>query len=254
MLSENTTKLIRSLVQKKYRHKHNNFLAEGRKTILDMLSAGFDAVDHIYVSQDALNEHHRILSKVRGKLTILTEKEFGKISNLDSAPDMILIGQIPAPINPLSLDFNLGLHLYLDRVQDPGNVGTILRTAEWFGVATIGISEGTADIAHPKVVQASMGSFSRLPHWTGSLANLKISDGVEVLGASLSGTSIYATRLPEQGILVIGSEGQGISPDLKSMIKKYVHIPAYSPHIESLNAANASAIILAEWRRQIESK
>lgn len=254
MLSENTSKIIRSLLHKKYRYKHNIFRVEGRKAILDMLLAGFDAIQQLYISQNALEEHEKIISKVRGKTTILSAKEFSKISNLDSAADMILIGYIPPPLVNLIGHFDQGIHLYLDQVQDPGNVGTILRTAEWFGISSVGLSEGTADIVHPKVVQASMGSFSRMPYWLGSLTDVILDPPGQVLGADLGGVPIYQNQWPQNGILVIGSEGQGISNPIKSKIEKYVHIPAFSPHIESLNAANAAAIILSEWRRNVSTQ
>lgn len=247
MVSEKNTKIIRSLSHKKYRQQYKFFIAEGRKIVIDMLITGFHDIYQLYVSMEALEAYRSILEQVKSKVILLEPKHFSKISNLDSPPDMILIGHIPSPVDVNLIDFSTGFHLYLDQVQDPGNMGTIFRTAEWFGVKSIGMSQGCADLFHPKVVQASMGSFWRVPYWLGDLPTVP---GTPIIGADLQGSSLYKAMLPGNALLAIGSEGQGLSSALKSRIDQYLCIPSYSPNIESLNAANATAIILSEFKRQ----
>ncbi|MBK6392494.1 MAG: RNA methyltransferase [Saprospiraceae bacterium] len=216
-----------------------------------MLKAGFDKIYTIYVSEEILNEHINLLTKVKDKLVLIGTKDFEQISNLESIPDIILIGHISAKPSPDPSLLHSGIHLYLDQIQDPGNMGTILRTAEWFNVKSIGISEGCADIYHPKVIQSSMGSFIRVHTWYGELSMPNLIPGIPIIGADLSGTSLYTVKLPAHGVLVIGNEGQGISAPIRALITSSIKIPAYSTNIESLNAANATAIVLSEWRRQL---
>ncbi|MEP7322310.1 MAG: RNA methyltransferase [Saprospiraceae bacterium] len=249
MISEKNTKIIRSLAHKKYRYQHNLFIAEGRKIIIDMLKSGFKAIHQLYLTEEAKLDNGPVLEPVKDTLILLTVKEMNHISNLDSASDMILIGKIPTPTDSNDIDFSHGIHLFLDQIQDPGNLGTIFRTAEWFGVKSIGMSNGCADYLQPKVIQSSMGSFWRLPIWIGDLKNTW-PIGFEIFGADLQGNSLYETKFHSNGVLVIGSEGQGLSKESRTIVNHYVRIPAFSGNVESLNAANAAAIILSEWKRQ----
>lgn len=253
MLSENHVKIIRSLSHKKYRYKYNLFLAEGVKTVFDILQSGFREVHQIFVSQKLPGSYAGLLEPFKDKLHTVTDKEMGRISNLDSSPEILMTGRIPPPAVPLPFDFESGIHIYLDQVQDPGNVGTILRTAEWFNVRSIGFSEGCADIVHPKVIQASMGSFCRVKYWTGALAAITLDQSTPLIGAALDGELLYQRPLPGSGILVIGSEGQGISPPIKTRLTRAVRIPSYQSVTESLNAAMATGILLAEWQRQVHA-
>jgi RNA methyltransferase, TrmH family len=250
MLSENYAKIIRSLSHKKYRDKHGIFAAEGAKIVLDLLESGFDQVEHIFMTEAFYKSYPQKLVTWKPLIGIIGSSELQKISQFDSIPDIILIGKIPGMIDPNTVDFNKGIHLFLDRIQDPGNMGTILRTAEWFGVNTIGLSIGCADFVHPKVIQASMGSFARVCIYHGNLPDAK-NHKFAVMGADLTGPSMYSLEWPAAGILVIGNEGGGIDPMISSRLTSKVMIPRFSPAIESLNAASATAILLAEWRRNI---
>ena len=253
MLSENNAKIIRSLSHKKYRYKYNLFLAEGVKTVFDILQSGFQEVHQIFLSQALSDSYSGLLEPFKDKLQTVTDKEMGRISNLDSSPGILMTGNIPLPAVLEPSDFESGIHIYLDQVQDPGNVGTILRTAEWFDVRSIGFSEGCADIVHPKVIQASMGSFCRVNYWTGDLTSFILSDHTHVIGANLDGELLYQRPLPGSGVLVIGSEGQGISLPVRTRLTRAVRIPSYQAVTESLNAAMATGIILAEWQRQVHA-
>jgi RNA methyltransferase, TrmH family len=249
MISEKNTKIIRSLVHKKYRYQHNLFIAEGRKIIIDMLKSGFKAIHQLYLTETAKQEYASLLEPFKHSLMLVTEKEINKISNLDSSSDMILIGEIPVATDFNEIDFTSGIHLYLDQIQDPGNLGTIFRTAEWFGVKSIGMSDGCADYMHPKVIQSSMGSFWRMPVWLNNLTGKELVK-FNIYGADLQGNSLYETKFPVNGLLLIGSEGQGLSESSRTKVNQYIRIPSFSNKVESLNAANATAIILSEWKRQ----
>jgi TrmH family RNA methyltransferase len=254
MLSENQAKIIRSLSLKKYRYKYNLFLAEGAKTVFDILRSGFKEVHQIFISRAPDDPDSALLMPFKERVIKVTDREMSRISNLDSIPEILMTGSIPPPMFPERSDFENGIHLYLDQVQDPGNLGTILRTAEWFAVRSIGFSEGCADIVHPKVIQASMGSFSRVKYWNGTLTALSLNDHLPVIGAALEGEPLYEKFLPDSGLLVIGSEGKGISEQVRTRLTCTVRIPAYQALPESLNAAMATGIILAEWQRQLHTR
>ena len=253
MLSEKYAKVIRSLVHKKYRQEYNLFVAEGKKAVLDILAGGFKAVDRIFITPDIPDYNEVLLQEWADKIHPISHKEMTRISNMESAPDILLTGQIPPPFPVWDAGFQPGIHLYLDQIQDPGNLGTILRTAEWFGVQTVGLSEGCADLVHPKVIQSSMGSFCRIKYWTGALKNPGI-DKIPLVGADLDGVDVFKYSLPVNGILVIGNEGQGISPQVRTLLSHTIKIPPYSGTVESLNAAIATAILLSEWQRQLNYK
>lgn len=251
MISESNAKVIRSLHHKKYRELHNKFIIEGEKSIMDMLAHEYTSAIAIYCSPACYKRHQAILDKFNPIVHLEDEKSLSKISGLDSTPEMIMVCELP---RKHSIDPNLfksGLHLYLDHIQDPGNMGTILRTAEWFGVKSVGLSNGCTDIYSPKVIQSSMGSFSRLTIWKGNLDSIGEMNQIHVYGADLRGQNMYHIHFNAFGILVIGSEGKGMSDEVKAQVHQLIKIPAYSDKIDSLNAATATAIILSEWCRQL---
>lgn len=254
MLSEKYAKLIRSLIHKKYRYEYNLFVAEGRKAVLDILASGFNAVDRIYMIQEMQDETQKTLQSWSDKIHTVSAKEMAKISNLDSSTEILMTGVIPAPYPVEEMGFNKGIHLYLDHIQDPGNLGTILRTAEWFGVQTIGFSEGCADLVHPKVIQASAGSFCKIAYWNGNLNDQAQHLHMPLLGADLDGIDLFKYTMPETAMLIIGSEGQGISAPIKIRMTQTLRIPSYTPNMDSLNAGIAAAVVLAEWQRQLHYK
>jgi len=219
MLSEKYAKVIRSLVHKKYRQEYNLFVAEGKKAVLDILGGGYRAVDRIFITPE-ITDHLEVLSQEwDDKIHPVSNKEMARISNMDTVPDILLIGYIPPPYPVWEAGFQPGIHLYLDQIQDPGNLGTILRTAEWFDVKTVGLSEGCADLVHPKVIQSSMGSFCRVKYWNGGLNSLGL-EKIPLVGAGLDGVDVFQYSLPANGILVIGNEGQGISTHVKSLLTR----------------------------------
>lgn len=235
MLSRNKIKQIRSLETRKGREKTGLFVAEGPKIVGDLTNAGFKA-----------------------DVIIDNEEEVRQVSFLQHPQGIVGVFHIPE--FPSSSEFDTSrLTLALDGVQDPGNVGTIIRIADWFGITDIYCSRQTADCWNPKVVQATMGSIARVNvHYTNLeelIANLR--NDVPVYGTLLDGTNIYTSELSGNGIIVMGNEGNGISPSLRQLITKKIKIPNYPegrPTADSLNVAVATAITCAEFRRRMQFK
>lgn len=238
---------VRSLQQKKYRTEHHMFVAEGEKCIGELLP------------------HFELV--LRADHTNATPLQLEQMSAMRSPQGSIAVFRQPeadTPLPPLGKGCpngaGKGLLLALDSVQDPGNLGTIIRTADWFGVRDIYCSHGTADCFSPKVVQATMGSLGRvrvhyldLMPWIEAQAQA----GTPVYGTLLDGRNMYeegAIASRQEGIILMGNEGNGISPELRPLISHPLYIPAYTnhetpDHVESLNVSIATAIMLSEFRR-----
>ena len=236
MISKSQIKLIRSLELKKNRKRENLFVAEGPKVVGDLLRAGF--VPHSIYSTAS-----------RPDAQLITEDELRRISFLQHPQEVLAVFEIPSPVathpSPLSLA--------LDGVQDPGNVGTIIRIADWFGIDTIYCSPDTADVYNPKVVQATMGSLAHVHIVYCDLVQLLSDAECPVYGTLLDGRNIYQEELSERGIIVMGNEGNGISAAVREKITHRLLIPNYhqgSDTAESLNVAIATAITCAEFRRR----
>ena len=186
------------------------------------------------------------------KLFIVNRGELKEMSGLITTPDVIAVYHIPSyEFNPQSIE--TGLILALDDIQDPGNMGTIIRTADWFGVHHVLCSKGCVDIYNPKTVQSTMGAISRVKTYYGELKQMIMSlNTPNIYGTFLDGTSIYDTPLSTNGIIIMGNEGKGVSPEIAELVNKKLFIPSYPAGTvtsESLNVAVATAITLAEFRR-----
>ncbi|MFY7936415.1 MAG: TrmH family RNA methyltransferase, partial [Flavobacterium sp.] len=192
MVSKNQIKLINSLQQKKYRKLHNLFIAEGKKVIQELIDANF-SLEHLFVTKiDLFDKKHAA--------TLISDSELKKISALTSANDCLAVFKI----KEYSSSTNSGLELALDNIKDPGNMGTIIRLCDWFGISKIICTEETVDIYNPKVVQATMGSLARVQvEYTNLTAYLKATD-LEIFGTFMDGENIYKKELPTSGILVMG--------------------------------------------------
>lgn len=241
LTSKNEIKIITSLHQKKYRNKYGLFVAEGAKLIADLFSAGLSL---------------RYFMALEGTLAglpapeYLSEKELQKMSALKNTNGWLAVFEIPTP-KVLSND---ELIVVLDSVRDPGNLGTIIRLCDWFGVHHIVCSEDTVDCFNPKVVQSTMGSIARVSiHYT-QLNEYLSQTNLPIYGAVLGGTSVYAEPLEKAAILVLGSEAHGISNSILSKLSHRIMIPNFGgvASAESLNVATASAILLNEFRRSTE--
>ncbi len=239
MLSKNQIRFINSLRRKKTRKSEGLFIAEGKKLVLDLLDSDIQ-VDKIY----CLPEFECLEPD---KVQLISERELATISSL-SAPNAVLaIFKIPES-KPVS---NKGLAVALDDVNDPGNLGTIIRLCDWFGIPQILCSQNTVDCFNPKVVQSSMGSLARVQINYLDLAEHLRNEKRTIYGTFMDGESLYQTSFEEEGILVMGNEANGISDEIRSLIDKELGIPQFGSHqkTESLNVAMATAIFLSEMRR-----
>lgn len=248
MFSKSQIKLIKSLSQKKYRVKQGLFIIEGKKGIFELLQSHL-RLHSIYTTED--------IFETPGESTyIISEAELKKISGLATPQTALAVFYIPEA-KKFSPE---GLSVVLDEIQDPGNLGTIIRMCDWFGVKDLLCSHGTVDCYNPKVVQATMGSIARvniryedLPEFLKE-AKKKLS----VYGAFLEGENVYTEPLPSEGVIVMGNEANGISPEIETLVRQKLSIPQFgnSRETESLNVATATAIFLSEFRRRnlLESK
>jgi len=240
MVSKNQIKLITSLQQKKYRFANQLFFAEGIKVIQELLESNFELI-HLYTTQNDFEEVSN------DKKIMISESDLKKISALATPNTCLAVFKIPAEKKILES----GLILALDSIRDPGNLGTILRLCDWFGIEQLICSKDAVDIYNPKVVQATMGSIARVNVNYVDLESFINKTKLAVYGTFMDGTNIYKTDLPQEGIIVMGNEANGISPELEKLIKNRLTIPRFGKlqKTESLNVATATAIILSEFRR-----
>ena len=248
MLSKNQIKRIQSLARKKGRRDEGCFIAEGNKLVEDTCEA-FDC--ELLLATHRWVEAHP--ARPDRPVQEVTEQEMAKVSQLTTPSDVLAVYRIPR----YRLDVEALRHelvLALDTVQDPGNLGTIVRLADWFGIRHIVCSPETADLYNSKVVQATMGALARVRLYYTPLAEfLGVMERATVYGTFLDGTDIYHTPLSNHGVIVMGNEGNGISPELEPYIGSRLYIPNYpagQPTSESLNVAVAAAITCAEFRRR----
>lgn len=236
MLSKNQIKNITKLQQKKYRLEDGLFIAEGVKVINEFLNSTLELVD-LFTTQ----------SFNASKETIITAQELKKISALKTPNTALAIFKIPE----LTLIDNSGLIVALDNVRDPGNLGTIIRLCDWFGVKQLLCSKATVDCYNPKVVQATMGSLTRVKVFYIDLEHYLSETKLPVYGAFMDGDNVYKTSLQDQGILVLGNEANGINKNVEGLITKRISIPRFGDLqiTESLNVATAGAILLSEFKR-----
>lgn len=250
MVSKALLKQTKQLHLKKFRNERNCFIVEGDKLLLELLNSDFQVV-HLFVTK----EWHQANTITSRKFDVheVTDNELAEISSLESPNSGLAVVEQPSRDAFKIIAGNN--YLALDGIRDPGNMGTLLRIADWFGISGIFCSEDTVEAFNPKVVQASMGSIFRIPVVTRDL-NILLREEINssgVYGAMLNGESIYKTPLTKGWTLVIGNESAGIREALIPVIKNRVTIPFYGPadeRPESLNAAVAAAVICAEFCRQ----
>ncbi len=256
MLSKNKIKYLRSLSLKKHRDDEGVFLAEGRKLVDDLL--GKMPLRILLATDEFLASHPHIYAN---EIISVNEHELTQASQLKTPRDVIAVFETPKA-KPLSELFSLPakqLCLALDTVQDPGNLGTIIRLADWFGIEHIFCSIETADAFAPKTIQATMGAIARVRVHYVELSDFlhNLSKEIPVYGTFLEGKNIYDEQLSENGILLMGNEGKGISAQIGNLVTRKLFIPPYPAgreSSESLNVAVATAVACAEFRRQLNSR
>jgi len=236
VISKNQIKNITRLQQKKYRQQEGLFIAEGVKVINEFLNSTFKLVD-LFTTKTFNVENE----------TLITEAELKKISALKTPNTALAVFKIPK----LSLIESKGLIVALDALRDPGNLGTIIRLCDWFGVKQLLCSKETVDCFNPKVVQATMGSLTRVNVFYIDLNHYLEETKQTVFGAFMDGENVYASNLPTEGILVLGNEANGINQSIEKHVNKRISIPRFGDlqATESLNVATAGAILLSEFRR-----
>lgn len=251
MLSKSQISFVTSLQQKKFRKQYGLFIVEGIKSVLEFVRSEY-IVETIFATASGWTKLGKIPENIKSES--VTEKEFGKLSLLDNPQGALALVRIPETSGVDDTSLATGHTLVLDDIQDPGNMGTIIRTAEWFGFSQIICSIGTVDVYNPKVVQATMGSLSRIQVVYTDLQHLVEQSDVNTYGALLNGTSIYETDFGVSGLIILGNEGNGIHPKLVEKIDHAVTIPLFGK-AESLNVAVAATIFCSEIaRKKLEKK
>ncbi|WP_111706628.1 TrmH family RNA methyltransferase [Lutibacter citreus] len=238
-LSKSQLKLITSLRQKKYRVKYKLFIVEGTKVVNEFLNSKFE-LEHLYCVDDFSfnNLENR---------SLISDNELKKISSLKSPNNVLAIFKIPEFIT----NDVIGLELALDGINDPGNLGTIIRLCDWFGIEQLVCSEDTVDCFNSKVVQASMGSLTRINVLYTNLKDYLENTTKPVYASLMEGDNVYKSKLLKSAILVMGNEANGISTQILSILNNSISIPRFGDlqQTESLNVATATAILLSEFKR-----
>lgn len=249
MLSHSQLKHIRSLGVKKYRQQHGQFLVEGDKMVAELLSQTRIGLVSIFALEKWIKANSKLLHPFSEKVTAVTEAELDKISTLSTPNQVLAVASIPLETCDLKLA-TTDICFYLDGIQDPGNMGSILRVADWFGLPAVFCSPDCVDVFSPKVVQASMGATFRVHSWEIELAELMVATPqIPVIGAVLNGENVFEASLPKTGLLVIGNEGRGISLKSEQALTRRIGIPRHpAGGAESLNAAVAAGILAAAIR------
>ncbi len=250
MISKARLKFIHSLERKKFRTEHNAFVVEGPKNVTDMATA-FRCI-YIAATREWIEPNTDMLKTVQ--FDELTQEELRKSSFQEHPQQVMAIFELP-DYDSASIDMQNQLVLALEDIQNPGNLGTIIRIADWFGIKDIICSYATADAFAPKTVQAAMGSLARVRvHYVDIKETLKkVMNDIPVYGTFLDGNDVYKTPLKKNGIIVMGNEGNGISEEISQLVTDKLTIPNYNnfpTQADSLNVAVATAIVCAEFRRR----
>ena len=251
MISKNQIKFVRQLEQKKFRKAENLFIAEGHKVVGDLLAAGFRPTQ-LFATREWI-ESFSLNSNLLNLTTEVTPDELARLSLQQHPQQVLALFPIPSAPQPLS-NLTSKLSILLDHVQDPGNLGTIIRIADWFGIDTIFCSTGTVDAWNPKVVQATMGSIARVHIIYIEPDELfrQLPADYPIYGTFLDGENIYTQQLTSDGLIVMGNEGNGISDAVRARVSHKLLIPDFhnGDTADSLNVAIATAITCSEFRRR----
>jgi TrmH family RNA methyltransferase len=246
MLSKSQINLLKSLQQKKFRREHGLFIIEGHKSIAEFIDSAYP-VEAVYYTPSFDSKMLKLSQKINFCEISVTELE--KISGLKTPQDALALVKIPKWPNLQQEQLRGKFSLVLDGIQDPGNMGTIIRIADWFGIDHVICSEDTVDAYNPKVVQACMGSLARVKVHHISLTEFLPEIQLPVFGALLDGANIYDTDFGKEGLIVMGNEGNGLRPETLKMVSKAITIPRIGK-AESLNVAIATALFCSEITRK----
>lgn len=245
MVSKNQIKRITGLHQKKFRNEQQLFIAEGFKVIQELFHSQYE-IQEFYSTDATLQLNNEVRPE------IISEADLKKISCLKTPNTCLAVFKI-IPSKPIKYE---GLTLVLDDIRDPGNLGTIIRLCDWFGIEQLICSEETADVYNPKVIQATMGSIGRVNVVYTSLETFLKKTNQPIYGAFMDGDIVYKSDLPSNAVLIMGNEANGVSASVEALIQKKITIPRFGKFqkTESLNVATATAILLSEFRRNFNGK
>lgn len=252
MLSKQVTKIIQNLEKKKFREKYNLFKVEGGKLVGELLHSALK-IHSVIAYPEWINENQKALQNVNVLET--DPREMSGLSNFQSLPEVIALAEIPEYREDED-EISSQLSLVLNGIQDPGNLGTILRVADWFGIRNVFCDEDCAGAYNSKCVQASMGAVFRVKTFYTDLSRLierYKANGLSVFGTFLDGENIYTSALPAKGFIVMGNEGKGIDQEIGRLTDRRLTIPGFAANdesAESLNVGVATGIILSEFRRR----
>ena len=254
MISKNKIKYLKSLEMKKHRQAESVFVAEGPKIVGDLLNAGFEPTYLAVVECSDFASRLKNFDLNGVQIDFVTADDLRKVSSLEAPQQVLAVLKQPV----WQLDSNIAskeLCLALDEVQNPGNLGTIIRLAAWFGIEHLFCSKGCADVYNSKTVQATMGGLAHVKvHYVDLVEMIgNLPDGTPVYGTFLDGENLYGKQLEQRGLIVMGNEGRGVSKDVENLVTEKLFIPNYPAEresTESLNVAIATAIVCAEFRRR----
>ncbi|MCX6282489.1 MAG: RNA methyltransferase [Bacteroidetes bacterium] len=268
MLTNNQVKHINALKIKKYRDEYKEFIAEGSTLVTDLIRSSYE-IAAVYAETQWITNNLELIRQRNVPVYEADPRDIERITSLTNPSSVLAIVRIPQEVDlsPATMEnvaleqifpllFN-ELSLMLEGISDPGNFGTMLRIADWFGIRNLFCSENCVEVYNPKVVQASMGSVARVNVVYTELAGFlkKLNGRLPVYGTFLQGESIYTKHLAEHGIIIIGSEAHGISEKLAAFVTGQLFIPSFGStgngKAESLNAAVAAAVVIAEFRRRV---
>lgn len=253
MIPKKVLKLAKSLQQKKYRYQERLFLVEGSKSIIELLFSPL-VVKTLIATPVFINKHKSLIEERLSNTTVYQTNE-ANISSISSFKHnnagIALVEMPPEQIAPINVD---GYGLILDDIRDPGNLGTIIRIADWYGISVIISSPETTDEFNPKVISASMGSFLRVPLYRTDLSNYLENTKLPVYGTLVDqGISVHDADFAEQGLIVLGNESKGMQPTVVDCITQAIHIPQFGA-AESLNVGIATAVVCDNMRRRLKEK
>lgn len=249
MLSKNTVKFIKSLQQKKYRSESGMFFVEGEKSVLEVLHSDFE-VEMIVATDVFEKKHSEEFKAFKGEWISVTQNQLEQLGLYQS--NNAALALVKMKENKAFELEDEELIIALDDIRDPGNLGTIIRIADWYGIKKLVFSPGTAEFYNPKVIQASMGSFTRVRFFYQDLGEVLSRWQLPVYGAFLDGQNIHQMKKPNRGVILMGNEANGISHELEKKVSQKVTIPGFG-QAESLNVAIATAIICDNFKRLMGS-
>jgi len=260
MFTKNQAKLIKSLQEKKNRMELSLFLVEGEKSVSELLNSDFE-IDFILTTTEFFDKYGEKIREKSNSYEIVNQFELEKVGTF--ATNDAALAVVKQKLNRHIEIGNNEIVIALDEIKDPGNLGTIIRIADWYGIKNIVASKETVDFYNPKVITATKGSFTRVNIFYTELNDFLSLQKLPILGAFLDGENIHKTKFPSSGILLMGNESSGVSYELEQLITKKITIPAYEKvhpndslvgRAESLNVAIATAVILDNWLKQSTPK